>query len=108
MPDQAYASAQGKQPIEIAQTHHLIDLRLAEGSAGGHQIQEENADASVHIQDQIPLLGRCKLLYLQGVIEQLCAGEVRFGVAYEQLHALVRVLDALDLVADARDVDALP
>ena len=50
------------------------------------QIHEADRDASVHVQDEVGLLGRRDLLHLEGVVKERSLGEVGLHELLDQGH----------------------
>lgn len=49
-PDEADASGEHKEAVEVPDVHDLVDLVLREHGAADQQVQEQRPDAAVHVQ----------------------------------------------------------
>ena len=81
----------------------MLPLRGENGEGGGgphrsellggvQQVEEEAANAAIHIQDQVGCFGQRVLLHTHSVLQVLGAGEELLGVVLQQLHPLVLVI----------------
>ena len=88
-----------------AETHLDVLVRLLgrERPAVAEQVDEADRDAAVDVQDELVLLRRRHLLDCERIVEQTVRGEVLADVLLDELDTKIRVVDALDLVADTRD-----
>ena len=49
-PDEADASGEHEEAVEVPDVHDLVDLVLREHGAADQQVQEQRPDAAVHVQ----------------------------------------------------------
>mmetsp|Transcript_7913 Transcript_7913/g.23316 ORF Transcript_7913/g.23316 Transcript_7913/m.23316 type:complete len:203 (+) Transcript_7913:2218-2826(+) len=106
MPDEADAPGQDEETVEVSHSNNVFNLRLGEHGRGVEKIQEQCADATVHVHDQIGRFLQGVGLHRHSVVQVTGAGEEAPRVRNQQLHPLVAVVLALDAVADPGHPDA--
>mmetsp|Transcript_83483 Transcript_83483/g.150615 ORF Transcript_83483/g.150615 Transcript_83483/m.150615 type:complete len:317 (+) Transcript_83483:664-1614(+) len=101
--DEAHGAAQHEESIQAAKGHEVVALLPGEGSARADHVHEGHRDAAVHVEDQIRALAGGDLLHRQCVVQNWSLLEVLLGIILDDLHALIRVGQGLDAVANAHD-----
>ena len=81
----------------------LICLVRSKGTTVAQEVDEANSNAAIDVEDERVLLRRRDLLDGERVVEQAVAREVLAHVLLDKLDTQVRVVHALDLVADTAD-----
>ena len=81
----------------------LVSLIGRERATVAEEVDEADGDASIDVEDERVLLRRRDLLNRERVVEQTVAREVLADVLLDKLDTQVRVVHALDLVADTAD-----
>ena len=81
----------------------LVSLIGRERTTVAEEVDEADGDASIDVEDVRVLLRRRDLLNRERVVEQAVAREVLADVLLDKLDTQVRVVHALDLVADTAD-----
>mmetsp|Transcript_117758 Transcript_117758/g.377784 ORF Transcript_117758/g.377784 Transcript_117758/m.377784 type:complete len:469 (-) Transcript_117758:1060-2466(-) len=101
--DEADGAAQDEEAVEAAEGHQVVALLPREGAARPDHVNERHGDATVHVQDEVRALAGRELLNLQGEVQHRGGLEVLLGIVLDEFHALVRVGQGLDAVANAHD-----
>ena len=81
----------------------LVSLIGRERATVAEKVDEADGDASIDVEDERVLLRRRDLFNRERVVEQAVAREVLAHVLLDKLDTQVRVVHALDLVADTAD-----
>ena len=81
----------------------LVSLLGGERAAVAEQVDEADGDAAIDVEDERVLLRRGDLLDSERVVEQAVAREVLAHVLLDELDTEIRVVHALDLVANTAD-----
>ena len=92
MGNQTDTPAEHEQTVEHTHLQVVLGLLGAEGTAVAHQINEADSHASVHIQDEVVLLGRCHRLNRKRIVQHLAAGEVLLDELLYELHTEIGVV----------------
>lgn len=103
VPDEANGAAKHEQAVESTDFDVLVRLLARECSGIPEEIDEADSNAAIDVEDESILLRRGDLLDGKRVVEQRVRGEVLANVLLDELDTEIRVVDALDLVADTRD-----
>ena len=101
--DETDAATEDEQTVERANLDVLVRLLRREGAAVAEQVDEADSDTAVNVEDERVLLRRRHLLDRERVVEQAVAREVLAHVLLHELNTEIRVVHALDLVADTAD-----
>lgn len=97
------ASSEDKHPVERSGLDVRLGLVFGEAATVSKKIDKADRDAAVHVQDQVRFLTCGDTLRLKSIVQHSCLGEVVLGKLLHQGHALVRVVDGLNPVANAHD-----
>jgi hypothetical protein len=92
-----------EQTVEDTHLQVVLSLLSGESTTVADEVNEADSNASVDVENEVVLLGRCDALDSQGVVEQLCAGEVLLNVLLDELDTEIGVVAGLDPVADTGD-----
>ena len=118
--DEADAAAKDEETVESTDLDVLVRLLGGERARVAEEVDEADGDATVDVEDELQdtsvvgreltgectyrvLLRRRHLLDGERVVEQTVAREVLAHVLLHELDTQIRVVDALDLVADTAD-----
>ena len=101
--DEADAAPEDEETVEGANADVLVCFISAKGATVSQEINEADGNAAINVEDESVLLGSGDLLDGQSVIKQRVTGEVLANVVLDELNAQIRIVDALDLVADTAD-----
>lgn len=97
------AATEDEQTIQCTDLDVFISFLRGEGTTITEEIDEADGNASIDVEDERVLLRGGDLLDGKSVVEQAVAGEVLDDVFLHELDTEIRVVDALDLVADTAD-----
>lgn len=97
------ASAEHEQTVENTHLKVVLGLFGRKGTAVAEEINEADSNASVHVENEVVLLGRRHRLNGEGVVEQFGAREVLLNVLLDELDTEIRVVSGLDPVANTGD-----
>merc|ERR1711904_765764 len=101
MTNEACAPCQDKQPIQASIFNKLIDLRIFEGTAASKHVNEASSNTTIHVQNEVSLLGRGDLLNTQSKIEHFMLCKIFGCEVLDKLDTHVWICLALDTVANA-------
>jgi hypothetical protein len=101
--DEANAASEDEETIESTNADIFVCFFSAKGTAVSQEINETDSNAAIDVEDEGILLGSGDLLNSKRVVEQRVAGEALIHVVLNELDTQIRVVDALDLVADTTD-----
>ena len=101
--DEADAAPEDEETVESANADVLVCFISAKGATVSQEIDETDGNAAIDVEDESVLLGSGDLLDGKSVFEQRVTGEVLLNVVLDEFDTQIRVVDALDLVADTAD-----
>jgi len=117
--DETDGATEDEQAVQGTDLDVFISFLGSEGTAIPEEIDETYGDATIDVQNELRegqgwietsrvethcvLLRGGHLLDGKGIIEQAMTGEVLVNILLDKLDTEIRVVDALDLVADTRD-----
>ena len=103
--NQTDRAAEHEQTVKNTHLEVVLSLLIGESTTIADKVNEADSNAAVDIEDKVVLLGCCDALDSQGVVEQLCAGEVLLDVFLNKLDTEIWVVTGLDPVADTGDCE---
>lgn len=103
MPNETDAASENEQAVERTNLDVLVRLFRRERARITQQVNEAHRDTAVDVQDERVLLRCGDLLDSKGVVEQRVRREVPVNVLLHELDTQVRVVRALDLMANTAD-----
>ena len=92
-----------EQTVEDTHLEVILSLLVGESTTVADEVNEADSNAAVDVENEVILLRCCDTLDSEGVVEQLCAGEVLLDVFLDELDTEIGVVAGLDPVADTGD-----
>lgn len=101
--NQTNATTENEQAIENTNPEVVLDLFTGKCTAGPHEINEANSNATIDVQNQVVLLRCCHRLNGNGVIEETGTGEILLCVFLDQLDTKIGVVAGFDSMPNTGD-----
>lgn len=103
MGNQTDGATEHEETVENTHLQVVLSLLVGESTTVTDKINEADGNAAIDVEDKVVLLRCCDGFDGEGVIEQLCAGEVLLDVLLDELDTEIGVVAGLDPVADTGD-----
>lgn len=101
--NQTNTSAENEETVEHTHLQVVLSLLVGESTTIADKVNKADSNATVNVENQVVLLGRCDGLDSKSIVEQLGAGEVLLDVLLDELDTKIGVVAGLNPVADTGD-----